>query len=150
MNDPLTSVTKFRWLLSVLCVDEPLHHKNLTLFPLSWLDTQGSPYTLLQHAIEMNEAEVEEVTEDGSVPNLLLSNKGDRPVLILEGDILKGAKQNRVVNVTVLVAAQTKFNLPVSCVEQGRWRYTSKYFATCGVCAAVAAFQEDAVRSTQS
>ena len=47
MHDPITSVNKFRWLLSGLCVAEPLHHKNLTLFPLSWLDTQGPPYAFL-------------------------------------------------------------------------------------------------------
>ena len=39
-----------------------------------------------------------------------------------------GAKQNRVINVTVLVAAGVKFVLPVSCVEAGRWRYQSRHF----------------------
>ena len=48
--------------------------------------------------------------------------------LIPEGEILIGAKQNRVVNVTVLVAAGVKFLIPVSCVEAGRWRYRSRHF----------------------
>ncbi len=48
--------------------------------------------------------------------------------LIPEGEILMGAKQNRVINVTVLVAAGVKFVLPVSCVEAGRWRYKSRHF----------------------
>jgi len=39
-----------------------------------------------------------------------------------------GAKQNRVINVTVLVAAGVTFLLPVSCVEAGRWRYKSRHF----------------------
>ena len=66
---------------------------------------------------------MEEVNESGSVPNLAVKNKCDRPLLIPEGEILIGAKQNRVINITVLVAAGVKFVLPVSCVEAGRWRY---------------------------
>jgi hypothetical protein len=48
--------------------------------------------------------------------------------LVPEGEILIGARQNRVVNVTVLVAAGVKFIMPVSCVEAGRWRYQSRHF----------------------
>ena len=71
---------------------------------------------------------VEEVTESGSVPNLAVTNKAPCPILIPEGEILIGAKQNRVINVTVLVAKGVKFVLPVSCVEAGRWRYKSRHF----------------------
>ena len=77
------------------------------------------PYLLLGTAIEAGQAVVEEVNESGSVPNLVVTNKADRPLLISEGEILVGAKQNRVVNVTVLVAAGVKFLMPVSCVEAG-------------------------------
>jgi hypothetical protein len=120
-----------RSIMADLTIGAPLHHHNLTLFPLFWPHSAEPPYLVLQQAIEAGEAVVEEVSEAGNVPNLLLHNKSHRPVLISEGDILMGAKQNRVVNVTVLVAARTKFTLPVSCVEQGRWRYTSKHFTTC-------------------
>ncbi|MDP9481435.1 MAG: hypothetical protein M3R38_38195 [Actinomycetota bacterium] len=57
-------------------------------------------------------------------------NGGAIPVLILEGDELIGAKQNRVVNSTVLVAAQSELVLPVSCVERGRWSYHSRAFSS--------------------
>ncbi|MFN2250672.1 MAG: ARPP-1 family domain-containing protein, partial [Anaerolineae bacterium] len=65
--------------------------------------------------------EVTEVSVGGSVPELSVVNRGGRPVLIPEGAILSGAKQNRVVNVTVLVAPESTYTLPVSCVERGRW-----------------------------
>ena len=78
--------------------------------------------------LRKGEAVVEEVNESGSVPNLAVTNKCKRPLLIPEGEILIGAKQNRVINVTVLVAAGVKFVLPVSCVEAGRWRYKSRHF----------------------
>ena len=51
------------------------------------------------------------------------------PVLILEGDELIGAKQNRTVNSSVLVAAESELVLPVSCVERGRWSRRSGAFS---------------------
>jgi hypothetical protein len=38
----------------------------------------------------------------------------------LDGEELIGAKQNRIVNLTVLVAAGQTLHIPVSCVEAGR------------------------------
>ena len=111
-----------------LRLGKALHHKNLTLFPLSWSQTHEPTYILLGTAIEAGQALVEEVSESGSVPNLAVTNRADRPLLIPEGEILIGAKQNRVVNITVLVAAGVKFMVPVSCVEAGRWRYQSRHF----------------------
>ena len=75
---------------------------------------------------------IEEVDEGGSVPDLLVENKGDVRVLFIEGEELIGAKQNRVLNTSVLVPAHTKTKIPVSCVEQGRWRYKSRYFGSSG------------------
>ena len=66
------------------------------------------------------------------MPNLLVSNPGDCRVLFLEGEELKGAKQNRVLNTSVLVAARSKTPIPVSCVEQGRWRYRTRHFSSGG------------------
>jgi hypothetical protein len=59
---------------------------------------------------------------------LFLKNDGRKPVLLLDGEELVGAKQNRVLNLTILVAAATKLAIPVSCVEAGRWRHVSRGF----------------------
>ena len=124
----MRTMVKFRELLSTLTIGEPTHHHNLTFFPLVWPQPHEPSYKLLSTAIEAGEAVVEEVSENGSVPNLAVTNKCTHPLLIPEGEILMGAKQNRVINVTVLVAAGMKFLLPVSCVEAGRWRYQSRHF----------------------
>jgi hypothetical protein len=50
-------------------------------------------------------------------------------VLLLDGAALVGAKQNRVINLTVLVAAEKVTVVPVSCVEQGRWHQRSPTFS---------------------
>lgn len=42
-------------------------------------------------------------------------------MLIVEGEELVGAKQNRMVNLTFLVTGMSEVLIPVSCVEQGRW-----------------------------
>ncbi|NQT15057.1 MAG: HIRAN domain-containing protein [Planctomycetes bacterium] len=115
-------------LLNKVTIGEPIHHHNLTMFPLAWPEQQEPPYSLLATAIESGEAVVEEVDEDGEVPNLTVANHSDRPILIPEGEILIGAKQNRVVNVTVLVASKSTLKVPVSCVEQGRWQYRTRQF----------------------
>ena len=50
-------------------------------------------------------------------------------MLLLDGEELVGAKQNRIINLTILVEAHSTTVIPVSCVEQGRWRSESKSFA---------------------
>ena len=50
-----------------------------------------------------------------------MRNPGDTPVLVVEGEHFLGGKQNRAVNVTVLVPALADLEIPVSCLEQGRW-----------------------------
>ena len=135
MSQTMGTAAKFRELLSTVTIGSPTHHHNLTFFPLHWPETYEPSYKLLSTAIEEGEAVVEEVNESGCVPNLAVTNKCKRPLLIPEGEILMGAKQNRVINITVLVAAGAKFALPVSCVEAGRWRYQSRHFQTAACCA---------------
>jgi hypothetical protein len=111
-------------------VGAPVTHDKITVFPL-YLEKPASPnYRLADEALADGSAVVEEVTEGGSVPNLAVDNKGETFVLFVEGQELRGAKQNRVLNTSVLIAAKTKTVLPVSCVEQGRWRYVSKQFTS--------------------
>jgi hypothetical protein len=75
---------------------------------------------------------VQEVSEGGSVPDLLVENSGDIRVLFLEGEELVGAKQNRILNTSVLLPARSKIKIPVSCVERGRWAYKSRHFGSGG------------------
>jgi hypothetical protein len=124
------TMAKLRGLMHGLTIGDAMHHHNLSLFPLTWSETSKPPYVLLATAIERGEAVVKEVDEDGEVSNLSVSNQMERPLLISEGEILVGAKQNRVVNVSVLVAARSTLTLPVTCVEQGRWEYRTQQFRT--------------------
>jgi hypothetical protein len=113
-------------------IGEALRHDALTVFPLFAESVAGLDYLLADEAIAAGTVTVEEVSESGSVPNLLVNNQGDAAVLFIEGEELRGAKQNRVLNTSVLVAARARATIPVSCVEQGRWRYRSRQFGSVG------------------
>jgi hypothetical protein len=118
--------------LPKLRVGQPLRHESLSVFPL-FADAAGSvDYRLVDEAIADQSLLVEEISQSGSVPELLVENKGDIRVLFLEGEELVGAKQNRVLNTSLLVAAHSKLKIPVSCVEQGRWAYKSQFFGASG------------------
>ncbi|AMV36045.1 ARPP-1 family domain-containing protein [Planctomyces sp. SH-PL62] len=116
-------------MLPELRIGDPIRHEALTVFPLFSPPDEAVDYLLSDEAIGAGTVTVEEVDEGGSVPQLLVNNAGDSSVLFLEGEELRGAKQNRVLNTSVLVAARSKTKIPVSCVEQGRWRYRSRQFA---------------------
>jgi len=111
-------------------VGQPLTCNSLTVFPLHAESIKPADYQLADEAIAAATVAVQEVGEGGSVPELLVENTGDCRVLFLEGEELRGAKQNRVLNTSLLVGAKVKIKVPVSCVEQGRWRYTSKHFGS--------------------
>jgi hypothetical protein len=102
--------------------------RNLTAFPLINRTARAASYLPLAKAIHDGNAEITEVSEGGSVQQLLLNNTGDQNVLILDGEELLGAKQNRIANLSILAAAHSKTVLPVSCVEHGRWSYASRKF----------------------
>jgi hypothetical protein len=113
-------------------IGKAVRYKTLSVFPL--FDGSMTPveYTLSDEGLGSGAVTVVEVSEAGSVPDLLVDNQGDVPVLFLEGEELVGAKQNRVLNVSVLIAAHSKTKIPVSCVEQGRWGYKSRKFGSSG------------------
>ncbi|MDD4126518.1 MAG: hypothetical protein PHV39_02380 [Methanomicrobium sp.] len=91
--------------------------------------SKGPEYLILREAFEKEVLQVTEISESGSVPELAVRNTGKIPVLILDGEELTGAKQNRVVNASILVPPEAKIIVPVSCTEAGRWTYRSANFS---------------------
>ena len=86
-------------------------------------------YISVHRAFYENLLKIEEVSESGNVNELLLTNLSSKYIFIMDGDILKGAKQNRIVNASILIGPNVKMVIPVSCVEQGRWAYDSNNFS---------------------
>jgi hypothetical protein len=114
--------------LHQLTIGNPVDHLNLRMYPLVGRLGDGPFYLTLEEALATGCARVTEISEQGSVPELAFENNLDKPVLLLDGEELIGAKQNRMLNLTVLVPANSRIKIPVSCVESGRWSSTSSSF----------------------
>lgn len=117
-------------LLSQVKLGEPQVHLNLVLYPLMGTGCTDPGYRLLDEALASGCARITEVSEFGSVPDLSLVNGCDLPVLLLDGEELVGAKQNRIVNLSILAPAKETLVVPVSCVEAGRWHAQSSEFTS--------------------
>src|SRR5574342_652511 len=59
---------------------------------------------------------------------LELENPLSDCVLLYEGEELVGAKQNRIVEQTILVDARSTLKIPAKCVERGRWSHRTQHF----------------------
>ncbi len=105
-------------------------HKNMTLYCLLAAREADADFLTLDDALNERVLQVTEVDDAGEVPELKVRNRSDRKILVLDGEELVGAKQNRVLNVTILIAPESETVIPVSCVEQGRWSYRSREFGS--------------------
>lgn len=85
-------------------------------------------YITLSEALEKKLLMIQEVSEGGSVPELKVISSSPLPVLMLSGEEVKGAKQNRILNASILIPSGSELVIPVSCTERGRWRYTAPDF----------------------
>ena len=97
----------------------------LTLVPL-YGGLTAKEYIVGADAFAEGTLTITEVDHDGDVTHLEAHNRSALPVLLLDGEHLEGAKQNRILNATVLVAANRTSTLPVACVEHGRWHYSAQ------------------------
>lgn len=103
--------------------------KNMSVIPI-FSEANSSPqYLTLKEAMDTETLSIEELVSSGSVPELKAINKGKIPILILDGEEVVGAKQNRVLNTTILLKEESETIIPVSCTEQGRWQYTTNKFS---------------------
>jgi hypothetical protein len=104
-------------------------HRNMALYPLLAPDAGPPDYITLDEALSRGAVRVTEVDHEGSVTELKLMNNSSEKVLVVDGEELVGARQNRIVNSTFLIPPKGKVIIPVSCVEEGRWSWSSPAFS---------------------
>jgi hypothetical protein len=123
---------KIQEFLEGIKVGTKQNHKNMTLYCLLAAKEADTDFITLDEALDSGALAITELDDSGSVPQLRVRNKSYRKVLLLDGEEFVGAKQNRVLNVTILIAAKSETLIPVSCVEEGRWSYRSREFGSAG------------------
>jgi hypothetical protein len=106
---------------------EPVEHRGVVVTPLFPRRDPIAAYVTLDEALTRG-LRITETSDAGTVPELFVENPTGDAVLLYDGEELVGAKQNRILNVSVLVGAGAKLEIPVSCVEQGRWSRRSDRF----------------------
>ena len=102
--------------LEIAAVGSPITRLGVSFFPV-YLQDNPLP------AIDTGDSSGLIVSEFdvATVGKLQVTNPTAKPILIVEGEHFTGGKQNRTINATVLVPAGSRLDIPVSCLEQGRW-----------------------------
>ena len=119
-------------LLSRVSVGSPSGYENLTLFPLLGKTSNYSTYALLDDAIRSGQVKVRE-KDGGQVNTVRMRNTGKTYVFGMAGEIVSGAKQDRMLQDDVLLPPGSGWlDVPVFCTEHGRWAGSSMSFGTKG------------------
>ncbi|NEK87617.1 hypothetical protein GCU60_17910 [Blastococcus saxobsidens] len=101
-----------------LHVGQGTHRGPLTIFPV-WTDAPAGH----RGYVTGTDAPVD-VAERAGRPagdQLVVTNRGQRPVLLLSGELLEGGWQTRALTATTLLAPGIPSVEHVVCVEEGRW-----------------------------
>jgi hypothetical protein len=104
-----------------ILVKDCISYKGIDIYPILVEDKVKTTLITLDEALKAQKAEV---LETGTIKELIIKNKSENnSILIIEGTIVKGGKQNRVINTTLILDKASECRVPTTCVEQGRWGY---------------------------
>ncbi len=111
--------------LAALVFGPAQSYRNISILPIVAGLNHSPDYLTLGEAASTHQVSITETSQAGSVPELLVLNAAEKAVLLLAGEELAGAKQNRVLNTTILLREKSQTRIPVSCTENGRCSYSS-------------------------
>lgn len=132
MNRDLTPIEG----LSRYALASPISYEGATIVPIvdvSSSSARPAPQGT-EDAISLTEAkkngwiEIHETPGSAEVNKLEVNNVGPKPILLLAGELLLGGQQDRIVAKDTIVPPGKMVEVPVFCVEPGRWEGESKKF----------------------
>ncbi len=115
----------------VFSVQQPMVYQNLAIFPLKLQEGSKKLNLLtLDEAMKREYIVIKEVA-DGQVNTVELENISNSWIFLLSGEIIAGAKQNRMIGKDTLIPPKSrKIKEQVFCVEHGRWVHESEKFGS--------------------
>jgi hypothetical protein len=99
-----------------LKLGEPQVHKNMAVIPLIGPDSKLD-YIVFDEALKKGLT----VKETGTVQKLNFFNDTGKEILIIQGEYVVGGAQNRMLAQNIYMAKNFKGDVPVNCVQHGRW-----------------------------
>jgi ARG and Rhodanese-Phosphatase-superfamily-associated Protein domain len=149
-------------------IGAPVTYQDLTIFPvISSQNPDTSDFRTLDQALSSGDAVISEQggymrrTRDGEpvpiytggsqVNQLVLVNRGKRPLLLLAGEVVSGGKQDRIIGKDRIVPiGAAPLPLDVFCVEHGRWTGDSMQFSAAETMVHPTVREQAAVKQDQS
>lgn len=113
-----------------LSVGEPVVHDKLAVYPVRLPgggEKLGDVLTLAE-AMDTGKFKIQEVEEGATVNTLEIHNHTKKHVVVLAGEMVRGAKQDRIISYDTVIPPGGKFNVDAFCVEAGRWTEVSSHF----------------------
>jgi hypothetical protein len=101
-------------------ISEPVFLRNLTIYPISGTSKNDFNPASIDEVIHANKGAVHEL-DTPDVNTIEFVNRGDDPVLLIDGEEITGSLQNRIIALSSVIEARSTKNIPVICAEEGRW-----------------------------
>ena len=113
----------------------PITFRQLVIFPViqTAAGLDKTQYMTLSEGLHKKLVAVSEVGGGGSVNTLLVTNKSERPLLILGGEVVLGGQQDRILGQDTIIPAHEEMRVQVFCVEHGRWSGGRQFSAAQGM-----------------
>ncbi|HUU54432.1 MAG TPA: DUF6569 family protein [Armatimonadota bacterium] len=113
-----------------LKVGPPKKHGNLTLYPVFADDVTVPDVGLtLDEAMDRGVLAIREL-KPAEVNRVRLVSTAKEPIFVMGGEMLTGAKQDRIMGDDMIVSPGADLTVPVFCVEHGRWVAKSDSFTS--------------------
>jgi hypothetical protein len=113
---------------------KPVQEGCIALVPvISEKPISREKYITLSEAIRQKLVEIIEVPGMEQVNSLEVRNRAELPLLLFAGELLLGGKQDRIVGKDTIVPPRSSLQVPVFCVEHGRWRGEKLSFGDSGM-----------------
>jgi hypothetical protein len=101
-------------------IGEPVFLRNLKVYPIKTENSNGFSPATVEETITSGTGEFCEL-ETPEINEIIFVNRGDEAVLMLDGEEITGAFQNRIIGTSTIAKPHANSRIPVVCAEEGRW-----------------------------